>query len=80
MLIMFVGFWNEYQVALLYLPSHPTVGYGLYWMANRSENNGLNTIPMKLAASVMTLLPILILFIFTHKKLMGNVSIGGIKG
>ena len=32
MLIKFIGFWNDYQTPLLFLPTHPTIAYGVYYL------------------------------------------------
>ena len=79
LLIRFIEFWNEYQGALLYLPSHPTISLGLYYMANTPDNE-MVFVPMRMTASVMVLLPIIILFVTFSKRLLGNLTVGGIKG
>ena len=78
-LIKFIDFWNDYQTPLIYLPSSPTAAYGLYWMSKTTEN-GMNSVPMRLAASMMIFIPILIIFLLLQKRLLGNLMVGGIKG
>lgn len=78
-LIQFVGFWNDYQVPLLYLPSKPTLSYGLYYVSNHTTN-AISTVPLRMAGCLIVLIPILILFTAFHDKLMGNVTLGGVKG
>ena len=77
-LIKFIEFWNDYQTPLLYLPSHPTIAYGIYSLSN-SNKAGLNNVPMRMAGCLMMLVPILVLFIIFKDRIMGNVSMGGIK-
>lgn len=77
-LLMFVANWNEYQYALLYLPSKPTLSYGLYVLSNSPLQN-LNNVPMRMSGCAIVMLPILILFIFLKEKLMSNISMGGLK-
>ena len=79
MLITFISFWNDYQTPLIYLPSYPTVALGMYHMGSTTEN-GLSTVPMRMTGAMLMLVPILILFSLLHKKLMGNLTMGGIKG
>lgn len=79
MLIKFIEFWNDYQIPMIYLPSYPTIALGMYDMAN-SKSNELSTVPMKMTAAVLTLIPIMAVFLAFHNKLMGNLTIGGIKG
>lgn len=80
-LIMFIDYWNDYQVPLVYMPTHPTVAYGLFYLANTDNaGNHLSTIPMRMAGSIMMLVPTIILFLCFHKRLLGNLTMGGLKG
>ncbi len=78
LLLTFVEGWNDYQYALMYLPSMPTLAYGLFVLSN-SKIQELNNAPMRLAGSVILMVPILVLFIAFKEKLMGNLSMGGLK-
>lgn len=78
LLLQFIANWNDYQYALLYWPSHPTLSYGLYVISN-SPLQGLNNPPMRLAANVIVIIPILIVFIIFKDKIMSNISMGGLK-
>ncbi len=86
-LITFIQYWNDYQMAMLYMPSYPTLAYFLFKVQHASNNikvdgrsyNPANA-PMRMMATVVLMTPILIIFIALHEKLMGNLSIGGIKG
>ena len=78
MLIRFVEFWNDYTVTLTYMPSIPTLAYGLYAYSFSTVPEISNT-PMRLAGCFSLIIPILIVFIAGHKRLMGNISMGGIK-
>lgn len=77
-LIKFVEFWNDYQTPLLYMPSFPTLSVGIYHLSN-STVKGLNYVPMRMAGCVMLVLPVFILFICFRNRIMGNVSMGGVK-
>lgn len=79
MLIRFIEFWNDYQIPLLYMPSHPTLSFGLYSLYN-SASNSLNNVPMRMASTILIIIPIIILFLCFKKRLMGNLSMGGLKG
>ena len=78
MLIKFISFWNDYQTPLLFLPSYPTLAYGIYTLS-RSSDNDLNTVPMRMAACVLMVIPIVIIFAIFKEKLMSNISMGGVK-
>lgn len=79
MLIRFIEFWNDYQIPLLYMPSHPTLSYGLYSVYTSSSNE-LNNVPMRMASTIMVIIPIIVLFLCFKNRLMGNISMGGLKG
>ena len=80
MLIKFIEFWNDYQTPLLYAPSHPTLAYGIWYLSNTTQVKGMSGVPLRITASMILLLPVLIIFILLRKKLMGNITVGGIKG
>lgn len=76
LLILFVQYWNEYETPLMFTPSVPTLAVGLYKFGLSSENS---SIPVRLAGSMILFIPIFILYIFLQDKLMGNISMGGVK-
>lgn len=78
MLIKFVEFWNDYTVTLTYMPSIPTLAFGLYAYSFSAKPAVSNT-PMRLMGCLILMIPVLILFVAGHKRLMGNISMGGIK-
>lgn len=79
-LIRAIGFWNDYNTPLLYLPSKPTLAYGI-WKARESSNSadGLNSVPAKVACGMILAIPMTIIFIVFKDKLMGNITMGGMK-
>jgi ABC-type glycerol-3-phosphate transport system permease component len=77
-LLNFIGLWNDYQTPLIYLPSYPTLAYGVFYMSNSSVQE-LNTVPLRMAGCIILFVPILILFLIFKNKLMGNLSMGGLK-
>ena len=76
--LSFVGYWNEYGTVMIYLRSHPTIGYGLYMF----ERNYIkyNTIPIRLSASFIVAAPLLLLASIFRKKIVGSMKMGGLKG
>ena len=78
-LILFVQQWNDYQTPMLYLPTKPTLAYGVYYMTQINHSGKLTQTPTKIAGCMLLALPILAVFIFLKDKLMGNVSMGGVK-
>lgn len=78
LLLNFVAFWNDYQVPLVYIPSYPTLAYGVFRFGN-SNDTQLASVPTRITGCFLMLLPVLALFLAFHKRLIGNVSMGGIK-
>ena len=75
----FIGSWNDYMTPLVYLPNYPTIAYGLFTFRN-STDSLVAQIPMQLTGCVVVMVPIIILFVCFRNKIMGNLSIGGLKG
>ena len=83
-LLKFMMLWNNYETPLVHTPSYPVLAYGVFRVYHGdgvvTSSIKANTMPHKIAAGMIVLLPVLILFLFTHKRLIGNVSMGGVKG
>lgn len=75
----FIGSWNDYQTPMVYLPSMPTIAYGLFRFRYSSDSL-VSRIPMQITGCVVVMIPIMILFIVFRNKIMGNLALGGIKG
>lgn len=84
-LLYFIQYWNDYQTPLLFMPSKFTLAYGIYLCANfpvikpSTEIADVTGSPFKLTIAMVLTLPILTAFVFFNKRIMGNVSLGGIK-
>ena len=72
-------YWNNYQVPMVYVPNHPTLAEYVFQISTFSKYP-FSKAPVQLATSLILLLPVVALFCFTHKRLLGNLSIGGVKG
>lgn len=77
--LQFIAFWNDYQTPMVYLPSMPTAAYGLHRFYGDTQT-GTSSTPIKLSACIIVMTPILILFLIFKDKMMGNLTVGGIKG
>ena len=86
--LLFIEYWNDYYVPMIFMPNKPTLSYGLFRIQSSTDQidlviNGVRqslTTPRKLAACFMACVPILVVFIIFREKIMGNVTMGGIKG
>lgn len=78
-LLNFVTFWNDYQIPMMFLPSKPVLAYGMYYFSLRTDL-AVSSVPTQISYMIVVIIPILILFLVAHKRLMGNISMGGLKG
>lgn len=89
-LIQTIGFWNDYQTPMIYTPSFPTVAMGLNELMSKAggdphllgDNNrfDMTYTSSRMAAAVLTAVPVCTLFACFQKRLLGNLTVGGIKG
>ena len=77
-IVNFITHWNEYQNVLLYLPSFPTLAAGLFSYGEIAKRSG--NFPQYFAGLFISMIPTLLLFAFFSKRIMGSVSLGGLKG
>lgn len=78
-LMQVISLWNEYLVPMTYLPSHPTISYGLYLFrfAGAQETS---LITMQLTGCVIAMIPVVLLFLLFSNKFLGkNLTLGGLK-
>ena len=78
-LILFIQYWNDYQVALIYIPDYPTVALGAYKFSVSQEGE-LGSLEMKISGAMLVFIPIFIVYAVFNKRLMGNLTLGGVKG
>ena len=77
--LTFISYWNDFQIPMVYIPSHPGAAYGMFEVQNTPIREIANT-PTRLAGICLLALPIVIFYGFFNKKLNVNLSVGGIKG
>ena len=81
-LIIFVEYWNDYLIPNLYLPNHKTLSLALYQQSQGQElkDQELLNVPYVMATVLLITVPVIIFFSIFSKRLMGNLSVGGLKG
>lgn len=80
LLINFVEYWNNYQTPQVYLPNHPTLGYTLYYYTRVSNHKTFSTLSNLISMAIIVVIPVLLLFLVFQERLMGNLTMGGLKG
>ena len=83
-LIVFIEYWNDYLIPNLYLPDYKTLSLALYQQSQGQELKGsmtyLQQVPYVMATVLIVTIPVIVLFCVFSERLMGNLSVGGIKG
>ncbi len=80
LIIYFIQYWNDYQIPMLYAPDYPTISQFMFYIAMGQSIGSISYTPAIMASAMIVLIPVVVLFLCFHKKLLGNLSIGGIKG
>lgn len=82
-LIQFIALWNDYNTPMMYLPTIPTVAYAIFNIAygggSGEANRVLGNVPAQTAACMLLALPILVIFIACKNRIMGSITMGGLK-
>jgi len=75
----FIGLWNEYQLALVFLndPNKSTLSLGLYSMTNALQFNG-DWVGL-LAGVTIVMVPTIILYIVLSEKMISGITMGAVK-
>ena len=77
-MVAVVQLWNEYMEPNLFLQSYPTLSSGLY-IFQLEMTRGINY-PVLFAGLIVSVIPVIILFVCFQKTMMESMSVGGIKG
>lgn len=75
-----ISYWNDWQTAMIWFPSSPTLSYALFAARGSGGGNSAAHPVYLFAGSVMIMIPMFILFIFIKDQLIGKISFGGLKG
>ena len=79
LLIYFIQYWNNFQTPMLFVPNHPTLAEYLFRIVQLSKGE-FSRVPVQMSAALMLLAPVAVIFLCSHKWLLGNLSIGGVQG
>ena len=80
LILWFMGVWNDYLAPIIYLNSPEKLTLQLV-IANFNAQYAIQTdYPLIMAASVVSLLPVLIIFLIFQKQIIESIAISGVKG
>ena len=77
-MVQVVQLWNEYMEPNLFMQSYPTLSSGLY-IFQLEMTRGIN-FPVLFAGLIISVIPVIILFVCFQNTMMESMSVGGIKG
>lgn len=77
-LVATIGLWNNYMEPVLFLQSYPTLTSGLYIF--QLETSREVNYPVLFAGLLVSVIPVVLLFVFFQNTIMESMSVGGIKG
>lgn len=74
-----ITYWVDYTTPMIYLPSFPTIAYGVFNLQTNGSKREISE-PVRLASLYAMAVPMFILFIAFREKMMGSLTMGGLKG
>lgn len=78
-LLTFITQWNNYMDPKLFMPSYPTIAWGLFEYTRTGSNEIASSTAMRLAGCMILFVPVFTLFCIFRSKIMGNMSYGAVK-
>ncbi len=78
-LMIFVNYWNDFTTPMMFLPSKPTLAYLVYYRTTYDSGGELNYPTKRMAALMVFAIPIIVIFTIFNKRLMTNLTMGGVK-
>ena len=78
----FVAAWNAYESFLIWYPSTPNLGYGMWYFQHYTKTQGSSAVrtPTILAGFVICMIPSIALYLSSQKLITGKFTVGGLKG
>ncbi len=73
------GVWNNYSISMIYLRDYPSLAYGMY-LFNTAANYVEDSRPIYFAATVISCIPVILLYAASQKLILSNTTVGGLKG
>lgn len=73
-----IALYADYYTPMVFLPSYPTLSYAVF-LFQSSVESGVS-IPIKIASLIVVALPMLVIFLVFKDKMMGSLTVGGLKG
>ncbi|MDE6411593.1 MAG: carbohydrate ABC transporter permease [Clostridia bacterium] len=81
-ILSFIGNWNDFLGPLLYIQGNEwyTLPLLVNFVNNKGGSKGVLAVPQTLAISLISLVPIIIIFAVFQKKIIGSIVFSAVKG
>lgn len=81
-ILSFISLWNAYESFLVWYPSTPNLGYGMWYFQHYAGRGGSGAVrpPVVLAGFVVCMIPSMILYLSSQKLISSKFMVGGLKG
>ena len=76
----FMFVWNDFLGPLIYLHTEENYTLAVALNSFRNQYGGVNEVHLLMAASIITMVPCVILFFVAQKQFVGGLSLGAVKG
>ena len=76
--LQFLGAWNDYGTFIIWLPSYPTLAYGMLTFQANADKYGA-TVPEIMAGFTLVAIPNIILYLAAQKLILAKFTVGGLK-
>ena len=73
------GAWLDYNTFLIWLPSYPNIGVGIFSFESQATKLGVSA-PVVMASFVVVIIPTIIIYILSQNVILSKFTIGGLKG
>lgn len=77
-ILQFISLWNDFMSPYIYLPSMPTLAVGLDLL--NTEMNYRSNYPVLFSLMIVSIIPVMLVYICFQDVIMKNTVAGGIKG
>lgn len=77
-IVQAINLWNDYFTPYMYMPQYPTLAVGLDGIVK--EMTARSNWPLLFSTMLITIVPVLAVFIGFQKTIMDNMTAGGLKG
>lgn len=74
-----INVWNNYSTVMIYMREYPNLAYGLY-LFESAANYVEDSKPIYFAATIISCIPVILLYACNQKLILTNVTAGGLKG